>query len=107
MAEIPPDIPASAAQAGFQAREAAKERDARRAGQAEIADRRIKTVDEAGGTVETSDSDVAIFADTEGHGSQGRAFEEEGQENQQDTQPGDAKGITKGEDGSFHIDLEA
>ena len=77
MAEIPPDIPSSAAQAGFQAREVAKERDARRVASSDAANRQAQSVDEAGRTVETTDDDVAIFADAEGTGSQGRAFEEE------------------------------
>jgi hypothetical protein len=108
MAEIPPDIPSSAAQAGFQARETAKERDARRAGEAETAKRQVKTVDESGATVDTADADIAIFADAEGTGSQGRAFQEQEEAPEEDVQKrrkGD--GITKDDDGQLHVDLEA
>jgi len=108
MAEIPPDIASSAAQAGFQAREAAKDRDARRAGQADAAKREVRTVDESGATVETTDADTAIFTDAEGTGSQGRAFEAEedvGEEEGDNSQGGD--GIKKGDDGQLHVDLEA
>jgi hypothetical protein len=105
MAEIPPDIPSSAAQAGFQAREAAKERDARRVGQAEAAKRQVRTVDETGETVDTADADVAVFTDTEGMGSQGRAFQEEEEQAKDETDPDG--GLSEGEDGQMHLDLEA
>lgn len=108
MADIPPDISSSAAQAGFQARETAKERDARRVGQAAAANRQVRKVDESGETVETADADTAIFTDAEGTGSQGRAFQEQEEasdEEEKEVQSGD--GITEGEDGQLHIDLEA
>lgn len=108
MAEIPPDIPASAAQAGFQARETAKDRDARRAGQADAVTKQARTVDESGNSVETTDADVAIFADTEGGGSQGRAFEEEEENTESESTGAKANGgITKDQEGQLHLDLEA
>jgi len=107
MAEIPPNIPASAAQAGFQARETAKDRDARRAGQADAVTKQVRTVDESGNTVETTDADVAIFADTEGGGSQGRAFEEEENTESESTGAEANGGITKDQEGQLHLDLEA
>ncbi len=107
MAEIPPDISSSAAQAGFQAREVAKERDARRTGQAEAASRQTKAVTESGDTVETTDADVAVYADAEGTGSQGRPFEEaETDEPETDDKPKNG-GITRDDDGQLHVDLEA
>ncbi len=107
MSEIPPDLPSSAAQTGVQAREIAKEREARRAGQADAATRQVKTVDEAGSTVETTDNDVAVFSDAEGSGSQGRAFEE-GAPPQPEAAGEDAgTGITQDDDGQLHVDLEA
>ena len=69
MAEIPSDIASSAAQAGFQAREVAKDRDARSAGQSNAVDRQVKAVGEAGTTVETTDGDTRISSDAEGTGS--------------------------------------
>lgn len=72
MAEIPSHIASSAAQAGFQAREVAKERDANRAAESQSADKRIKALGEADGTVEADDADTAVFSDAEGAGSQGR-----------------------------------
>ncbi len=106
MTQIPSDIPASAAQVGIQSHEVAKERDARRAGQAETAKRQIKTIDEAGSTVDTEDADVAIFAEAEGTGSEGR---EEPEERAEEPKEGGtpSKGISKDADGRFHVDLEA
>jgi hypothetical protein len=107
MTEIPPDLPSSAAQTGVQAREAAKEREARRAGQTDATSRQVKTVDEAGSTVETGDDDVAVFTDAEGAGSQGRESEEHGSREAESADAGSAGGITKGDDGQLHVDLEA
>ena len=59
MADIPPDIAVSSAQAGFAAREVGKEREARRAGQVQAASRQIQSLDEAGATVDTDDGDTA------------------------------------------------
>ena len=106
MSEIPPDI-ASAAQSGIQAHEVAKERGARRAGQVNAAARQVKTVDEAGSTVETTDNDVAVFSDAEGAGSQGRESEESPPEDEASADDKSIGGIVKGDDGKLHIDLEA
>ncbi len=108
MSEIPPEIPSSAAQAGFQAREVAKEREARRAGQANAASRQVKTVDEAGATVETNDQDVAVFADAEGGGGEGRESEQPKAE-QATEEADDAadRGIVRDDDGHLHLDIEA
>ena len=106
MAEIPSDIASSAAQAGYKGTEVAKVRDARRAGQAQTADRQIKAVDEAGSTVDTEDADTRVFADAEGSGSQGRPFDE-GAAGKEETAETDTRGITRDVDGQLHLDLEA
>lgn len=108
MTQIPSDVPASAAQAGFQANEVAKEREARRAGLSHAANRQVRTVDEAGTTVDTEDADVAVFSDAEGTGSQGREREKEETppDAEKDAAGGD-QGITKDVDGQLHVDLEA
>lgn len=106
VSEIPSDIPASAAQAGFQAREVGKEREAHRAGNADAGNRQVKSLDEADATVETTDNDTRVFTDAEGGGSLGRQLEEENAE--EDTEPaGDENGITRDDDGRLHVDLEA
>ncbi len=108
MAEMPSHIAGSSAQAGYQAREVAAGRDADRAGQAAATRRQVKAVDETDTTVETTDSDTAVFGDSEGAGSQGRAFEEaaatEEQEAAEESVP---EGMIRGEDGELHLDLEA
>lgn len=107
MAEIPSDIASSAAQAGFQSREVGKARDAARAAQANAAARQSNAVSQAGETVETEDADAQIFSDSEGAGGQGRQLDDE----TAGATDGDAAkstgGITKGEDGRLHLDLEA
>jgi hypothetical protein len=109
MAEIPTDLPASAAQSTVQAREIAKDRDARQAGEAAASNRQLKSVDEAGSTVETGDEDVAVFADAEGTGSQGRMLDtEEAPDTEEEADDGSRRGgVTRGDDGQLHVDIEA
>ncbi len=108
MSQIPSDIAGSALQAGHQARDAARTRDAERAAQAHNAHRTAKAVDEAGTTVDTTDNDTAVFADAEGTGSKGRAYEEELLGEAGDEQvPEAADGLTTGADGQVHLDVQA
>ena len=105
--QIPSDIPASAAQAGFQSNEVAKEREARRAGAAHATNRQIKSVDEAGAVVDTEDADVAIFAEAEGGGSQGRETAEAPESEASEESAAPQGGITKDDEGQSHVDMEA
>ena len=107
MAEVPSDIASSAAPASYQAKEVAKEREARRAAQVDSAGRSVKAVDEHGTTVDTEDADTAIFTDAEGTGSQGRPFEEPPESEQADSDEATPDGITRDPDGTIHLDLEA
>jgi len=109
MSGIPSDIAGSALQAGFQARQVGRVRDADRAGQAQAANKTARAVDEAGSTVETTDSDTQVFADAEGTGSKGRSFEEDvpEQREEESAPPDDASGIIRTSDGQLHLDLEA
>ncbi|MCO6437970.1 MAG: hypothetical protein J5J06_12835 [Phycisphaerae bacterium] len=75
MAEIPSDIAASAAQAGYQAREVGRERDAARTGQSHQAQQQNRNVTEAGEIVDTAELGTRVYSDAEGAGSQGRPFE--------------------------------
>jgi hypothetical protein len=106
MSQIPSDLAISAAQAPFQARESAREQDGQRAAETSAASQQVKTVTEAGSTVETTDADVAVFADAEGSGSQGRASQDQPPppEPQADGPP---PGITRDAAGHWHVDLEA
>ena len=107
MSGIPSDVAGSALQAGFQARDVAKVRDADRVGQAHATKNTSKTVDEAGSTAATTENDTAVFADAEGTGSKGRAYQDELLENQAEQQEADTDGVTTDADGNLHLDLEA
>lgn len=76
MADAPPPIAGSSLQAGFLANEIGKDREARRAGEATTARRQSMSINDAGDTVETTDSDSRVFSDAEGGGSQGRNFDD-------------------------------
>jgi len=100
---IPPDIAGSAAQAGFASSEASRVKDADRAGQATTADRQVKAATDAADSVETSDSETAVYADAEGAGGQGRPFLEAPEEEQPEA--GDAD---EGQsDSPGHLDIQA
>ncbi len=109
MSEIPSNIAASGAQAGYQQAEATKARDAEKSGRAEAAKRGVKSIDDAGATIETGDEDVAVFADAEGAGGQGRATEEESNEDrsEEESETNSGGGIRTGNDGKTHLDIQA
>lgn len=107
MAEIPSNIASSAAQSGVQAQEVAKDRASARANSASAVNRQIKAAEEAGSTVETEDDDNRVFADSEGGGSEGRAFEEGAAAEDEQGEEASDTGITTDEDGQLHLDLEA
>ena len=107
MTDVPPPIASSVAGAPVQARETTAERGVRRAGEAHAADRQLKTVDEMGNTVETTDADSRIFSDAEGAGSQGRFLGEEGEEAPQNPPQQPSAGVTTDPDGKIHLDIEA
>jgi hypothetical protein len=108
MSQIPSDIAASGLQAGLAAREAARPRDAERAGQAHAAGQEARAIDDAGRNVETTDGDTQIFADAEGSGSQGRAFTEADEESApQDDSQQPPQGLSYDPQGRPHLDVEA
>lgn len=108
MAEIPSGLGASAAQAGFQAQDVSKARDANSANRVDAANRRTQAVDQAASSVDTDDRDAQVFTDAEGAGSQGRQLDEDQTPDQTDDQsPPEPPGITRDEDGKLHLDLEA
>lgn len=106
VSHIPTDLAASAAQAGLQAREVVAQRDARRAAQANAVARQVKSVTDAGNTVETTDSDDQVFIDAEGQGSQGRAPDEDGQSQDQTPDP-PRSSVPSESDCPVHLDIEA
>lgn len=107
MAEIPSNLASSAAQSGVQSQEVARARDASRANTSAAVDRQVRSVEEAGTTVDTEDADNQVFTDAEGSGGQGRSFEEgTSAEGGQGEEASDS-GITKDDEGQLHLDLEA
>ncbi len=108
MAEIPSGLGASAAQAGFAARDVASSRDADAANRTDARDRRTKAIDQAGSAVDTEDGDTQVFSESEGSGGQGRALEGDQTSDEPDDQDsGDAPGVTRDDQGHLHLDLEA
>ena len=77
------------------------------AGQAHAANRQVRTVDEAGNTVETTDADARVFTDAEGQGGQGRQLEERAEPTPDEPAANEPKGFTTDRDGQMHLDLEA
>ena len=108
MSDIPPNIVGSSLQAGYVQGEAAKARDARRAGQTHAGQNSAKAIDDAGNTIETGDEDTQVFGDAQGTGGQGRTTEEEGQGTQspEHESPTDS-GVTTDDHGDQHVDLQA
>ncbi len=108
MADIPP-ILGSAAQAGYQQADVSKARDAEKSGRAEAGRREAKAIDEAGSTIEANDEDVAVFADAEGAGGQGRSSQEESNDAHESDQQADedSQGFSTDSTGQTHVDLEA
>lgn len=106
MAEIPSPIASSAAGAPLQARDLFGAGEARRAGQHHATQRQAQTITEAGATVETTDADARVFADTEGMGSQGRQLDEDHTDDEAQARK-ESGGITVDVDGQLHLDLEA
>ena len=107
MADSPSPSASSVAGAPLQAKDAAEAREARRAGQHNAARTQVKTVDDAGATVETTDADSRVFTNAEGTGSQGRQLGDEQEPAEQESSVAEPKGIIKGKDGKIHLDLQA
>ena len=108
MAEIPSGLGASAAQAGFTAKDIANARDAQSAGRSDASNRRTKAINQAGSAVDTEDGDTQVFSESEGSGSQGRALEgDQTPEQPDDEAPGTPPGVTRDDEGHLHLDLEA
>ena len=107
MSGIPSDIAGSALQAGMQARNVNRTRDAERTGQAHAADRTApRRWMRPAARLRPLTTTPQIYADAEGTGSQGRAYEDELLENADDEQQLD-EGITRSDDGRIHLDIEA
>lgn len=107
MAEGPSPIASSIAGVPLQARDAIEAGEARRAGQHNAIQRQAQSISDAGATVETTDADARVFSDTEGTGSQGREPGEEDPPQEDPANQKDHPGISRGDDGRIHVDVEA
>ncbi len=105
MADIPP-IASSAAQAGFQQADVSKTRNAERSAQSIAANKSVKAMDASDTSIETTDTDTAVFSDAEGMGGQGRS-EEEQLEHGVEQDGADAPGVQADDDGNLHLDVQA
>ncbi len=107
MADIPPNVASSAAQAGYVQSEASRTRDAARAGQAQAARDNVKAVDEAGNTISTDEEDTQVYTDSEGTGGKGREHEEEQPESSIGEGQTIEDGIRTDEEGRPRLDIQA
>ncbi|MCG3130370.1 MAG: hypothetical protein FLDDKLPJ_01127 [Phycisphaerae bacterium] len=105
MSQIPPSVVISSLQAGLQAQyvAAAQERD--EAAQAGAVVRQAKATNLAGETVGVTDEDTAVFADSEGTGSQGRSFDSADANAESLPEPADPD--PESDDGRTHLDVQA
>lgn len=107
MVDSPPPIASSAAGAPLQARDAVEAAEARRAAHQHAVRRQAQSLSDAGATVETTDADSRVFADTEGTGSQGRELGDQSPDSNTPDRPKEGRGITIDAEGQLHLDLEA
>lgn len=105
MSQIPPSVTISSLQAGFQAQFAAAAQEKDEAAQAGAAARQAKAANLAGETVGVEDEDTAVFADSEGTGSQGRSFEPDDPE--ADPLPESTDIAADPDGGDAHLDIQA
>lgn len=96
----------SAAQAGFHQADVAKTRDANRTAQSIAGNKAAKALDASDTSIETTDTDTAVFSDAEGMGGQGRS-EEEQLEHGAEQESSDAADVQTDDEGNFHLDIQA
>lgn len=103
MSTVPPNLVGPILQSGLMQRQVSQVRDNERAQEANAQRQQSNLINEKDSTVETTDDDTQVYTDAEGGGSQGRAFSEpeEAQE-----QSADSDLDSKPEEGR-HIDFEA
>jgi hypothetical protein len=103
MSAVPPNITASILQGSFAQRQVAIVRDAEQNERTSADRQQARAVDQADSTVETTDDATSIFTDSEGAGSQGRAFSGSPDET---PEPEPSEPETDGDEGHI-IDLSA
>ena len=103
MSSVPPDLVGPVLQSNLAQRQVSAVRDRERVQQANAQRQQSAAIDEKGTTVETTDNDTQVHTDSEGQGSQGRAFSSP--QETEETQPVDTASAD-GDEGR-HIDLQA
>ncbi len=110
MSAIPSNIAISSLQAAYQARQVADTQQTDRATGDQAAIKQVQAASQAGETVGVADEDTAVFADSQGMGSEGRSTEDEKppDETDLDAPEDDEAGATGATppDG-MHLDLQA
>ena len=104
MSMMPFDVVGPIMQAPSQAANASNTDDVARNRQADRTSDQAKVREVTENSIGTSDSDTEVNPDAMGAGGQGRAFSENPEETEE--QHADQPGITKDEDGQYHLDIE-
>jgi hypothetical protein len=106
MSSVPPDFVGPILQSNLNARQVSQVRDADR-NQRVNADRQQSiAIDEKGSTVETAEDTMEVFTDSEGAGSQGRAFTQAEEEDDPSSENSRHNADPEAEQGQL-IDFEA
>ena len=106
MSTIPPNLVGPIIQAAAAQQSASRILESERGQQTSAADAGSKARDRKTESVDEAVSDTQVYAESEGSGSQGRAYSD----TEEDNSAGDATdkpGVSRDQDGNLHIDLEA
>jgi len=106
MSSVPPDIVGPILQSHLVHRQVSAVRDNERAQQANANRQQARAIDEKDTTVETADDDTRVNPDSQGTGSQGRAFRGP-EENEEPGPEGSEPHFDSGDEEGRHIDLQA
>jgi len=104
MSMMPFDIVGPIMQSPSQASDVAKTEDAARNRQSGTTAEQAKVREVTENAIGTADEDMEVNSDSMGAGSRGRAFRDTADEAEE---PSDDTGVTKDEEGRYHLDIEA
>jgi hypothetical protein len=108
MSAIPPNLAGAILQAGVQQQNVARVQDSEREQQENAALKGAQRSEHASEAIGDQDDETQVNSDSEGAGSQGRAFQSSDDDPATtDDSATSAGGISRDEDGQLHIDLEA
>ncbi|MCC7290721.1 MAG: hypothetical protein IT449_01515 [Phycisphaerales bacterium] len=109
MSAIPSNIAISSLQAAYQARQVADAQQSDHATSDQAALKQVQAASKAGETVGVADEDTAVFADSQGTGSEGRSTDEPADESPlEEGGADDASGLAAPPQGEeVHLDIQA